>query len=101
MSEVKTTIEKHEGGFTICNPDASKIKFTCLDGEVIELPELSLRMIFTKLYCSYTRDICGLRGSAVSWLNYQFAVKKTYKFWQKAFKENGCFEALKIKEPKF
>ena len=37
MSEVKTTIEKHEGGFTICNPYASKIKFTCLDGEVIEV----------------------------------------------------------------
>ena len=26
MSELKTTIEKHEGGFTICNPYASKIK---------------------------------------------------------------------------
>ena len=74
-----------------------KIKFTCFDGVVIELPELSLRMILTRLYCSYTRDICGLRGSAVSWLNYQFGVKKTYKFWQKAFKENKCFEALKIK----
>ena len=43
MTETKTTIEYHNGkdskdGFTICNPYASKIKFTCLDGVVIELP---------------------------------------------------------------
>ena len=99
---VKTKVTKTKGGgFLIENPYASTITFNCADGSVVEVPELSLRLILTRLYCSYTRDICGLRGSAVSWLNYQFAVKKTYKFWQKAFKENGCFEALKIREPKF
>ena len=98
--ETKVTKTKG-GGFLIENPYASKIKFTCLDGSIVEVPELSIRLILQRLYCSYTRDICGLRRSAVTWLNDLFEEKHTYKFWQKAFKENGCFEALKIKEPKF
>ena len=101
MSELKTKVTKTESGLLIENPYASKIKFTCLDGSVVEIPELSLRLILQRLYCSYTKDICGLRRSAVTWLNYVFQEKHTYKFWQKAFKENGCFEALKIKEPRF
>jgi len=102
MSELKTKVTKTKGGgFLIENPYASKIKFTCANGDVLEVPELSVRLILTRLYCSYTRDICGLRRSAVTWLNDLFEEKHTYKFWQKQFKENGCFEALKIREPKF
>ena len=41
-----------------------------------------------------------MRRSAVTWLNDVFDEKHTYKFWQKAFKENGVHEALKIREPK-
>lgn len=102
MSELKTKVTKTSGGeFLIENPYASKIKFTCADGSIVELPELSTRLILQRLYCSYTRDICGLRASAVRWLNDAFEERHTYKFWQKQFKENGCFEALKIREPKF
>ena len=72
------------GGFLIENPYASKIKFTCSDGSVVEVPELSIRLILQRLYCSYSRDICGLRRSAVTWLNDLFEEKHTYKFWQKA-----------------
>tara|TARA_R100000388_G_scaffold1824_2_gene2574 strand:- start:9 stop:329 length:321 start_codon:yes stop_codon:yes gene_type:complete len=98
---VKTKVTKTKGGgFLIENPYASTIKFTCGDGSVIEVPELSLRLILTRLYVSYTRDICGMRRSAVTWLNDVFGEKHTYKFWQKAFKENGVHEALKIREPK-
>ena len=102
MSELKTTVTKTKGGgFTIENPYASTIKFTCGDGSIVELPELSTRLILQRLYCSYTRDICGLRASAVRWLNDAFEERHTYKFWQKQFKDNGCFEALKIREPRF
>ena len=48
----KVTMTKG-GGFLIENPYASKIKFTCADGSVIELPELSIRLILQRLYCSY------------------------------------------------
>ena len=58
-----------------------------------------IRLILTRLYISYTRDVCGLRRSAVSWLNDVFEEKHTYKFWQKEFKRNGVHEALKIREP--
>ena len=98
---VKTKVTKTKGGgFLIENPYASTITFTCLNGEVIEVPELSLRLILTRLYISSTRDVCGLRRSAVSWLNDVFGEKHTFKFWQKAFKENGVHAALKIREPK-
>ena len=98
---VKTIVTKTEGGgFLIENPYASTIIFNCADGSVVEVPELSLRMILTRLYISYTRDVCGLRRSAVTWLNDVFEEKHTYKFWQKEFKRNGVHEALKIREPK-
>ena len=105
MSELKTGVKTivtktKGGGFLIENPYASTITFNCADGSVVEIPEFSLRLILTKLYVSYTRDVCGMRRSAVTWLNDVFDEKHTYKFWQKAFKENGVHEALKIREPK-
>ena len=42
MSELKTKVTKTKGGgFLIENPYASTIKFTCGDGSVVEVPELS------------------------------------------------------------
>ena len=100
MSELKTKVTKTKGGgFLIENPYASTNKFTCGDGSVVEVPELSLRLILTRLYISSTRDICCVRRSAVTWLNDVFEEKHTYKFWQKAFKENGVHKALKIQDP--
>ena len=97
MSELRTKVTQTKGGgFLIENPYASTIKFTCGDGSIVEVPELSLRLILTRLYISYTRDVCGIRRSAVTWLNDVFDEKHTYKFWQKAFKENVVHKSLKI-----
>ena len=54
MSELKTKVTQTKGGgFLIENPFADTIKFTCGDGSIVEVPELSLRLILTVGWAIY------------------------------------------------